>query len=61
VEEMSRNNVFFQVLISHVSRYISICDLFTDSPSYVSEKGDYAEKQRQFGEYGWYIIFFVKE
>jgi hypothetical protein len=26
-------NVFFQVRISHVLRFISICELFTDSPS----------------------------
>jgi hypothetical protein len=25
---------FFKVQISHVLRFISICDLFTDSPSY---------------------------
>jgi hypothetical protein len=29
-------NVFVQVRISHVSRFISICDLFTDSPSYMN-------------------------
>jgi hypothetical protein len=33
---MSRNGYFFQVRISHVLRFISICDLFTDSPSYVT-------------------------
>jgi hypothetical protein len=27
---------FFQVRISRVLRFISICDLFTDSPSYFS-------------------------
>jgi hypothetical protein len=27
-------NVFFQVLISHVLRFISICGLFIDSASY---------------------------
>jgi hypothetical protein len=26
---------FFQVKVSHVLRFISICDLFTDSPSYI--------------------------
>jgi hypothetical protein len=31
---MSRNKCFLQVRISHVLRFISICDLFTDSPSY---------------------------
>jgi hypothetical protein len=31
VEDMWRNKCFFQVRISHVSRFISICDLFTDS------------------------------
>jgi hypothetical protein len=35
VEDMSRNKYFFQVRISHVLLFISICDLFTDSPSYV--------------------------
>jgi hypothetical protein len=28
--------VFFQVQISHVLRFISICDLFTDSPRNLS-------------------------
>jgi hypothetical protein len=28
-------NVSFQVRISHVLRFISICDLFTDSPPYI--------------------------
>jgi hypothetical protein len=32
---MSRNECFFQVQISHILRFISICDLFTDSPSYI--------------------------
>jgi hypothetical protein len=31
---MCRENVFFQIRISHVLRFISICDLFTDSPLY---------------------------
>jgi hypothetical protein len=26
--------VFFQVRISHILRFISICDLFTDVPSF---------------------------
>jgi hypothetical protein len=30
-----REIFFFQIRISHVSRFISICNLFTDSPSYV--------------------------
>jgi hypothetical protein len=34
VEDMSRNKCFFKVLLSHVLRFISICDLFADSPSY---------------------------
>jgi hypothetical protein len=34
VGDMSRNESFPQVRISHVLRFISICDLFTDSPSY---------------------------
>jgi hypothetical protein len=29
---------FFQVRISLVLRFVSICDLFTDSPSYVKAK-----------------------
>jgi hypothetical protein len=33
VEDMSRNKCFSPVRISHVLRFISICDLFTDSPS----------------------------
>jgi hypothetical protein len=28
---------FFQVPISHILRFISICDVFTDSPSYLSQ------------------------
>jgi hypothetical protein len=32
VEDMSRNGCFVQVRISHVLRFISICDVFTDSP-----------------------------
>jgi hypothetical protein len=28
-------SIYFQVRISHVLRFISICDLFTDSPSYI--------------------------
>jgi hypothetical protein len=34
VEDVSRNKYFFQVRISHVLGFISICYLFTDSPSY---------------------------
>jgi hypothetical protein len=34
VEDMSRNKRFFLVRMSHVLRFMSICDLFTDSPSY---------------------------
>jgi hypothetical protein len=35
---MSRNKSFFpQVRISHILRFISICGLFTDSSSYVSD------------------------
>jgi hypothetical protein len=30
-------SVFFQVRISHVLRFISICDLFTDSNSYIKQ------------------------
>jgi hypothetical protein len=32
---MSRNKCSFQVPISQVLHFISICDLFTDSPLYV--------------------------
>jgi hypothetical protein len=35
MENMSRNKCFLHVRISHVLRFISICDLFTDSPSYL--------------------------
>jgi hypothetical protein len=35
VEDISRKKRFFQVLISYVLRFISIYDLFTDSPSYL--------------------------
>jgi hypothetical protein len=35
VEDMSRNKCFLQVRISHLLRFIFICDLFTDSPSYL--------------------------
>jgi hypothetical protein len=31
VEDMSRNKCLFQVRISHVLRFISTCDVFTDS------------------------------
>jgi hypothetical protein len=31
-------NVFFQVRISHVLRFISICDIFIDSPSYICKR-----------------------
>jgi hypothetical protein len=34
VEDMSRNKYFHQVHIAHVVCFISICDLFTDSPIY---------------------------
>jgi hypothetical protein len=37
VEDILRNKCFFQVRISRVLHFISICDLFTDSPSYFSE------------------------
>jgi hypothetical protein len=30
-----RNKCFLFVLISHVSHFIPICDLFTHSPSYI--------------------------
>jgi hypothetical protein len=31
---MSRNKCFFQVRISHVLCFISVCDLLTDTPFY---------------------------
>jgi hypothetical protein len=34
VEEMCRNKCFFKVRISHFLSFISIFDLFADSPSY---------------------------
>jgi hypothetical protein len=34
VEDMSRNKCFFQIRISHVLRFISICNPFTDSRSF---------------------------
>jgi hypothetical protein len=34
VDDTSRNKCFFQVRISHVLRFISICVLFSDSSSY---------------------------
>jgi hypothetical protein len=37
VEDMSGNKCFLKVRISHVLRFISICDLFTDCPSYYTE------------------------
>jgi hypothetical protein len=39
VEDMLRSKCFFQVWISHVLRFISICDLFIDSPSYTIWEG----------------------
>jgi hypothetical protein len=47
---MSRNKCFFQVRVSHVLRFMSICDLFTDSPSYFSiRSGDWtAQFARNF-------------
>jgi histone-lysine N-methyltransferase SETMAR len=39
----AKNRCFFHVGISHVLRFISICDLFTDSHSYVS----FSESQRR--------------
>jgi hypothetical protein len=35
VEDISRNKWFSQIRISYVLRFISICDLFTDSPAYL--------------------------
>jgi hypothetical protein len=34
VEDMSRNARYFQVRISHVLHFISLCDIFTDFPLY---------------------------
>jgi hypothetical protein len=36
VEDISTNKCFLQVRISHFLRFISICDLFTDFPSYIA-------------------------
>jgi hypothetical protein len=30
---------FFQVRISHILRFVSVCDLFTDYPTYKTSKG----------------------
>jgi hypothetical protein len=38
VEDISRNKYFYRFRISHVSRFISICDLFTDSVSYLNSR-----------------------
>jgi hypothetical protein len=35
VEDMSRNKCFPSVRISHVLLFISICDQFTEFPSYI--------------------------
>jgi hypothetical protein len=35
-EDLSRNKCFFQVRISHVLRFISIRDLFTECLSYMT-------------------------
>jgi hypothetical protein len=35
VDYRYRNKCFFEVRMSHVLRFISMCDLFTDSPSYI--------------------------
>jgi hypothetical protein len=39
VEDMSRNGCFSRVRISHVLRFTSICDQFTDSPLYKTSRG----------------------
>jgi hypothetical protein len=57
VQDMSRNIFFLHVRISHILCFITICDLFSVSPSYVSAKGNYVEKERQFGDYGRYVFF----
>jgi hypothetical protein len=33
---MTRNEYFFQVTMSYILRHIYICDLFTDSSSYIA-------------------------
>jgi hypothetical protein len=40
MEDMSRSKCFFQVRISGVLYIISICDLYTDSPSYIAKCSD---------------------
>jgi hypothetical protein len=35
VEDISRNKCFFRLQILHVLGFIPICDLFTDSPTYM--------------------------
>jgi hypothetical protein len=37
MEDMSWNKLFLQVGISHILRVISICGLYTDSPSYMND------------------------
>jgi hypothetical protein len=49
VEDMSRNKCSFQVQISHVLRFISICDLFTDCPSYMTISLSYIIYQSDWG------------
>jgi hypothetical protein len=39
MEDILRNKCFFQVWISHVLHFISICELFTGSPSYKTYTG----------------------
>jgi hypothetical protein len=44
VEDMSRNKCFFQVQIWYVLGFVPICDLFADSPSYISRINGYMIK-----------------
>jgi hypothetical protein len=45
VEAMSRYKCFFQVRISHILLFISICDLFTDCPSNIVSSGESDHKE----------------
>jgi hypothetical protein len=45
-------NVYFHVLISHVLRFISICDLFTDSTSYGCVHAQFGQVKFNVGAFG---------
>jgi hypothetical protein len=50
VEDMSRNKCFSQVQISHVWRFISICDLFGASSSYIQTTFIWSERRNSQSE-----------